>query len=444
MKAAIGTWRSARLAEPLARAAAFYARERSSAEIRAHQLAAFNAVWADVRRRSPHYRELARACALPERFASFAELAVELPLLERSAFARAADRFALEGARRERRRVTGGSTAEPVSIPASRAEDRANVVDTWLARSWYGVTPADSLFLLWGHSHLLGSGPAGAFNRWMRRLKDRGCGYLRVSAYDLGDRAMRRAGRALLAQRPSYLIGYSVALHRLAHVNRDLAPEFRALGLKVAIATAESFPTSHSAELIADTFACPVSMEYGAVETGLIAHRHPEGRFRVFWASHHVETLPAGNDPARREIAVTALYPRVVPLIRYRLGDLVQPDESTEDGVVQLAAVVGRCNDIISLDGGARVHSEAFSHVLRDVREIQAFQVVRDGPRAITINYIADSPLPASALTSIHSRLSRVDAGLADASLVRVSRLEETIAGKTKRIIDRGAAATAP
>ena len=429
--------RSARLAGPIARAGAWYADERSPDEIASLQLDAFNRVWSDTIERSDYFRFLAAERGLPVRFTSWDEFTECVPLLDRRTLAREVERFVVAGSRPDYHRVTGGSTAQPISIPASHSEDRANLGNTWLARSWYGVVPSDRLFLLWGHSHLLGFGASGAVKRWLRAAKDRSIGYLRVSAYDLSDHAMRIAARRLLAHKPAYVIGYSAALHRLAHVNRDLRDRFRSLAIKVAIATAESFPSAHSAELISETFGCPVAMEYGAVETGLIAHEHPHGGLRVFWASHYVEAVPSTNRPECQEIAVTALYPRMVPLIRYRLGDLVRASDSIRGRSATLDAVIGRCNDEILLGDSTRIHSEAFSHVLRDVCEVQAFQVVQEQPQAVSINYLSDDHLPETTLSSIRRRLIAIDERLRGTRLVRVDRLEETIAGKTKRVVNR-------
>ena len=91
-------------------------------------------------------------------------------------------------------RTTGGSTSEPIQLAAWKSElDYANA-DVWLARSWFGIDPGDKLFLIWGHSHQLGRGIPGKVNAIRREMKDVVLGYHRASAYDLSEKAMRRAG----------------------------------------------------------------------------------------------------------------------------------------------------------------------------------------------------------------------------------------------------------
>ena len=271
--------------------------------------------------------------------------------------------------------------------------------------------------------------------KW-RAIKDFSFGYCRYSAYDLGKTALREAGRALLRFRPDYVIGYSVALHRLAHVNQNLQSALHDLRLKVVIATGESFPSPESSALISRVFGCPVAMEYGAVETGIIAHQRSDGRFQIFWANHFVEGIESKNWPGWYELLVTTLYPRLVPLIRYRIGDLVCGNPSAAEFDQTLAKVVGRCNDGISVGENAFIHSEAFSHVLRDVVEIQAFQIIQKGTGEIIVNYIADQNLTGEIEARLHRRIEKVDKRLNIERFQRVGRLQESVSGKTKRVVN--------
>src|SRR4051812_31976243 len=73
-----------------------------------------------------------------------------------------------------------------------------------------------------------------------------------------------------------------------------------------------------------------------------------------------------GADGARG-LVFPSLYPRALPLLRYAIGDLARPLDGQAQAVTAFASVVGRCNEVISLPDGTPVHSEAFTHVIRDV-----------------------------------------------------------------------------
>src|SRR5262249_52858916 len=142
---------------------------------------------------------------------------------------------------------------------------------------------------------------------------------------------------------------YSVALDRFARVNRAKADQFRKIGLKLVIATAEAFPSPDSRELIEEVLGGRVAMEYGSVETGPIAHEPPTGRYRVFWADYMLEGVESKSKPGCYEILVTSLHRRCMPLVRYRIGDLISEDPGGEGFNQEFDRVIGRCNDFVLL-----------------------------------------------------------------------------------------------
>jgi phenylacetate-CoA ligase len=309
----------------------------------------------------------------------------------------------------------------------------------WLGRSWYGVTPSSRLFLLWGHSHLLGRGFVGWLNGWKRRWKDFLSGYRRVSAYDLQPSALREAARRLIRFKPNYIIGYAVALDLFCRANQDLRDQLRQIQAKVVVGAAEAFPSPESESLLRDLFGCPVAMEYGSVETGLIAHSLPEGGYQVFWRTYFVEADPGPDGRVGHQVRVTSLYPRCVPLIRYDMGDEIEVDNSTNEtllGVDHFRRVIGRCNDYVETDDGAIIHSEAFTHAVRSCAAIAGYQVVQTGSE-IRIDYTAPEPLSDAQADEIVYRLCKVRSELSRTKLNRVNRLAQTAAGKTRMVIRR-------
>ena len=379
-------------------------------------------------------RRLARDERLCEQFESWTEVQARLPVMDRTVVQRQAR--ALIDSRRppEGMRTTGGSTAEPIRVPVWTSETQVAAEDLWYGRSWFGVDPADRLFLFWGHAHGLGRGVRRAWARTKRFAADRLLAYRRHSAYDLSEAGLRRAARALVEFQPDYVLGYSVALDRFARVNRSLTEELRRLRLKAVVATAEAFPRADSVEVLEATFGCPVRMEYGSVETGPIAHERLEGGYRTFWRHFFVEAHVADRFPGSREILVTALYPRCLPLIRYRIGDLLSKSRPTESGVLTFDRVVGRCNDYVVLGGGDVVHSEAFTHAVKDGHPLSRFEVVQGADGQITLRYEAARPLDEPDVRRIRERLVWVNSELGRIRFERVESLPVTVAGKSRPI----------
>jgi len=405
------------------------------------QVALLNAEWARARETSPRAARLAREHRLPHRFGTIEEYARRMPPLTKREIQDGAVELRSRGRRPDFYRMTGGSTAAPVRIPAWSSEIRHTNPWAWLGRRRYGITPASRLFLLWGHSHLLGSGWPARVRAMRRALSDRALGYLRFSAYNLAPEALSAGGEALLAFRPDYVVGYSVALDQFARANEHRRAGFRALGLRAVIGTAESFPFPDTGERLADLFGAPVAMEYGAVETAVLAHTVPAGMFEVYWRQHLLEAL---RGPAGWRLVVTSLFPRCTPLLRYEIGDLVEPGRALGSagpdhlvGLAQIERVVGRTNAFVRV-GEALIHSEAFTHAVRGVAGIRAYQVLQEGPR-IEVRYLGDEPLAQQAVEGIRERLGRVHPGLAAIPVLRVDALERTVAGKSPMVIIRQA-----
>lgn len=415
---------------------AFYEGKWSPDDIRGWQLDTFNRRWQDIRCNVPYYARLAEKQGLPEQFASWDQFRGRMPILDRETVQRYGSDLTSTEKAPDYERTTGGATGEPIQIPAWSSEQAREKKNFWYARDWFDVTPADRLFLLWGHSHIFGEGVRGWWNQTKRQFKDWLLGYRRVSAYDLSENALRRAGEELLRTRPDYIVGYSEALDRFARVNEDRSDGFRELNLKVAIATAESFPHADSADQIETVLGTPVTMEYGTAETGPIAYQDDSGDFQVFWRHFKLEGRPTDVLENSYELLVTALYPRCFPLIRYRVGDIVVDDPREDDFDQTLSSIVGRSNDYVNLPNDRRIHSIVFKHVMEDLEAVRAYQVVQEASSEIRLYCVLDGDPPSGDVKQqIRRRLGELDPELEEASIEPVPSLEKTPAGKTKRVV---------
>jgi len=168
-----------------------------------------------------------------------------------------------------------------------------------------------------------------------------------------------------------------------------------------------------------------------------MAHETPEGGYRVFWRSYLLEALPS---PAGRRIAVTSLYPRKFPLVRYDIGDEVELPGAVGEvaGLAEFPRVIGRCNDAVILHDGSVIHSEVFTHAVRACPEVAAYQVVQTGDD-LEIRYLSSARLTEERVQEILSRLAKVHPRLAHVSLERVEVLQRSIAGKTPMVVRRSA-----
>jgi phenylacetate-CoA ligase len=339
--------------------------------------------------------------------------------------------------------TTGGSTGEPTKFPFWNSEAQHSIPDRWLCRAWYGVKPADRLFMIWGHSHLLGSGLKGKLKGKLRIWKDSLLGYYRFSAYQLDPAKLRLACDEMLRFRPSYLLCYSSALDYFCRANAHRAADLKSLQLKMAFGTGESFPFPDSPQIVNQVLSCPVAMEYGSVETGIMGFSRPApitgqgsglGHFDLFWRSYFIEANEQGPTGGR-VIRITSLFPKKFPLIRYEIGDEVTLfDGDNPLGLTRVQRIVGKSLSFVTMPDGTKVHSVAFEHSVRTVPGVERFQLVSKRGE-ITLKLIAPGVDQATVTKGVHALMFKIHPSLAKAKIEFTDTLIQTVAGKTPMVV---------
>jgi len=397
------------------------------------QLEKFNKHWQKIIK-IPYYSGLVKKGIVPNKFESWSEFVEKVPVTTKKVIQDNKNNMTDKSRKSEFTRITGGTTAQPVQLPSWNSEMKEAELDLWTARSWYEINPKSRLFLIWGHSHLLGTGVSGKINGFKRKLKDKLLGYYRFSAYNINREKMRLAAEVMLKFQPDYVIGYSVALDNFIRVNKDLIDKLGALKLKVVVGTAESFPKEDSESIINEIFNCPVGMEYGSAETNLVAHTHPDGGYKVFWQNYFVEAIDNGQQKGKI-IRITSLYPRCFPLIRYEIGDEVELyDGDNGLGISRLKKVIGRCNLFALMPDGSKIHSEAFTHCVRDVQGINQYQILQEKDKIRLLLIVNDKYIKENE-KEIKSRLVKINKEFNNMNFEYVTSLKQTISGKTPMVI---------
>jgi phenylacetate-CoA ligase len=387
-------------------------------EIVEFQLRMLNSCWRDAVAQIPFYADLAVSLSRSEGFKSLEDFAELVPPTSRSDLARADLRST---ARFDLVRMTGGSTGEPLHIRVMRSELAHAKEVIQIGRHWLGLPPSAAGALIWGHSHLLGRGLRGAINRLDRSIRDILLGYLRISAYDLTPNALDTAWQAISKFEPDFVLGYSRALDAMAR-HRLHTGGARLQSARVIIATAESLPFDDSALVIENAFNAPLRMEYGTVETGPIAYSHPPKGYRVFWWKYLLEE--ASHESGKREILLTALYPRATPLFRYRLGDLIDLPLQFADNsisVIGFRELYGRANQPVRLPSGRTLHSETASHLFRACPGINHYQFWCH-PNKVEAVYVAAQELQEQEQAELRRVAAAIDPELGE--VIELHRIE--------------------
>ncbi len=199
----------------------FYEAEISEHERLRIQLELFNSNWKKIIKNVPYYRSLYLKGALPIKFESWNQFIKEMPVGNRLDYIRNQKQLTDQSKKVDYMRITGGSSGNPLQIPAWKSEDLYTRPDQWVGRRWYGIKPEDRCLWLTGNSYLLGSGLKGDIKKYKRAIKDALLGYYRLLAYNLNTDNIRKMTEVIINQKPDYIIGFSGVLDLFARVNQD-------------------------------------------------------------------------------------------------------------------------------------------------------------------------------------------------------------------------------
>lgn len=406
--------------------------------IEKYQVEAFNRVWKDAYENVPFYARWMREHGLSESIRSLAELEC-WPILTKADLRKREDFTRTDCAVPKKTLATGGSTGEPLVIPCwAGGGDGGAGVSQWIGRAAYGVLPGDKTFLLWGHQHLYGKGFRRFVNARMRAIKDWISNFVRVSAYDLSESAMKHAMRVFLKAKPKLVIGFTPAVIAFCRHNRDLAGKFKFV--KAVLCTAGPLSEDEKAE-VEGFFSAKVCMEYGSVECAIMGYARPsDGEYSIFWNTHLLQAVRDGDGEYKN--IVTRLTRHYVPLIRYDIGDYLalRDDDREANGrsVLEAIHIKGRPSEIVKFSNGVSFFGALIGDCVKQVADVVSSQIaVDEGGNRLEIRVVAARELAGEDKELIKNRfaLTVQDAGTLDFKVVQVAKLHMTEGGKIPRIV---------
>jgi len=330
----------------------------------------------------PFYRETWRRLDFsPEDLRSWADWG-RLPAIGKSEVQQHATAMMAANPPRGLKAATSGSSGTPVAVERdhrSWAHAHANVFRAW---RWWGVDCGQRYAYFWGV-------PLDDENRRIAAKKDRFFNRTRCSAFTLNSENARVFYESLRREPARFAFGYPSALTQFADEVTSLGLDGRALGWKVAITSGEMLRDAQR-ERIANAFGCPVVNGYGCAEIGVAGFEHPEGGMRVPVESVVVD-YERTSDGAW-SVLLTDLHNLRMPMLRYRVGDLVEPagDPSAPDfwplpegsrcALPVLGTLTGRAGETLVLPDGRRLNANQPSYIFKShgrdgrVREYQFVQ----------------------------------------------------------------------
>lgn len=212
---------------------------------------------------------------------------------------------------------------------------------------------------------------------------------LRPKRIDLRAGRVRTAALEFYAYRPQVVQMPPTFLRRVGYMLRD---EGKSLDMKLVFAGNEPLTRACRRELM-DLYRCDVLDIYGATELGILGYECRAHRGIHLNSDYFAFELTRGDGPASEgessDVVVTTLENEAMPILRYRLEDMVVVggDEKCDCGssLPRLARVEGRRKSRLVAADGALIPASYVTESLEGRYGIRDYQVVQRKGDAILL-----------------------------------------------------------
>ena len=191
-----------------------------------------------------------------------------------------------------------------------------------------------------------------------------------------------------------FFMGYASSLYAYANFAKEMG--INNIQFKAAVSWGDKmFP--HYRKLIEEQFNTVVFDTYGASEGTMIAAECEYHHYHIMTPHVYIELFDKNGNEAPPgeigEVVVTRLDNYLMPLIRYRIGDLAvkaEPDIKCPCGrkFPMLEKIIGRDTDIVYTPKGKALIVHFFTGIFPFYKEIEQFQVVQHSLNDIEIKYV--------------------------------------------------------
>lgn len=248
-------------------------------------------------------------------------------------------------------RQTNGSTGIPLTVHRQRSEQLLPALFLWRVRHDLGLTRGVRVTAL----------VKGSYRARSRSIMSRGRSQLQrlagVRQWTRVDSTLPidQVATLLRESKPDVISGYPGVLSRLAH---HLADGKNEICPRLVVSTAELL-TPTMRERVESVFEAPVRDTYSCYELGLIAWECPLGGTYHVCDDNAIIEIEDEDSAHSGELIGTSLHFAAMPIIRYRLGDIVTrgPDRCRCGSPFStLSAIKGRTIDYFPLADGRLLH----------------------------------------------------------------------------------------
>lgn len=354
-----------------------------------------------------------------------------LPILLKREVVQHKEAMVARGADRRSLRIghTGGSTGRPLAFYYDSHKTELMRAGMMRSYMWSGWQPGEKILNFWGaRQDIRGEGS------FSKKIDDFIAAETTIGAYEYTRAQLHEWASFIQSYKPVLLQGYASILAELAgHI---IEQRLRMPKSLIGVFSTAEVLYEWQREAIERAFSCKVFNQYGSREIPNIALECRHGKFHVFTDMVYLESV---NMQHEDRFLVTSLTNRVMPLIRYEIGDsgrLRAEDCSCGSPFPLMEMEFCRSNDIIVTQSGKCIYPSYFIHLLDGVKGIKQYQFVQTRLNRITLNIDAASELSPGLQTSLQQRLKNEIGEDMTLEIHQVDGIKRTRSGKHRFVIN--------
>jgi len=284
---------------------------------------------------------------------------------------------------------TSGTTGTPLKVLATKQSVRQNYAFFNLFLRSIGVDEFQRSATFAGRLIVPKASKAPPYWR-----KNYAMNTLLCSSYHLSAETIPFYIKALEDWQPAFIDSYPSAIYEIASfINANKVKH----GIRLrAVVTSSETLGDYQREAIEQAFQCSVFDQYGCAEMAVMAYQQKDGRYFIPPQYSIVEVLDDDDRPVKPgesgHLVCTGLLNHAMPLIRYRIGDIVKTSKEQLEGyphVLYLDGIEGRNDDVVIASSGARIGR--LGPVFKGVKGVSETQIIQKTLTLLQVNLIVSS-----------------------------------------------------
>ena len=229
------------------------------------------------------------------------------------------------------------------------------------------------------------------------KIRDISLNRITLSTNNINEKMLLRHYNRIIKFKPKVIHGFTSAIHEFAKFCKNYRISEFNFGVDLVITTGEVLHDFQKKD-IEDIFGKVIMDEYGCAEVGPIAYTCPSGGRHLMSDYLIVETLSENNgycDGSKGDVLITNLINKVMPLVRYKLNDVIALSDQAcpcGRGLPLIKKIYGKTPDVIRTPEGNIVHGLSFDYLPKYFEgRIKRFFILQEKIDLLRVNILPDN-----------------------------------------------------